>query len=133
MTPLKLSVPLPDVLHEIDGDIRVKGHRISLYDIVFAYNEHWVGPHAMVFYYPTLSLDEIQKVLAFYQANQAAVLEYVAECKALEEAAMATMKRLPIEEYRRRFEAMRTKPTGANGVLHPAPDTADTPPAGSVN
>ena len=82
MEPLKLSVPLPDVLHEIDGDIRVKGHRISLYDIVFASDYHWISPEAMVFYYPTLSYDEIQKVFEFYRANRVAVDEYVAECKA---------------------------------------------------
>jgi len=73
---------LPDVLHEQDGEIRVKGHRISLYHIVTAYNEKWIGAEAMVFYYPTLSLDEIRKVLDFYHANRAEVDEYVRACKA---------------------------------------------------
>lgn len=68
---------LPDVLHEQDGEIRVKGHRISLYHIITAYNEKWITAEGMVFHYPTLSLDEIRKVLDFYQANEAEVDEYV--------------------------------------------------------
>jgi uncharacterized protein (DUF433 family) len=120
MTPLKLSVPLPEILHEIDGDIRVKGHRISLYDIIFAYNERWVCAHAMVFYYPTLSLDEIQKVLAFYHANEAAVHEYIAEYKARIDQIRATGKHLDVEELRRRLAAKQAavngKPAGALDV-----------------
>jgi uncharacterized protein (DUF433 family) len=129
MEPLKLSVPLPDVLHEVDGDIRVKGHRISLYHIISAYNNQWIGPEAMVFYYPTLSYDEIQKVFAFYRANRAVVDEYVRECEARMEAVMATAKRVPIEEYRRRFEAMRAKSAEVNGVVHPSPTEAPHAPA----
>lgn len=120
MTPLKLSVPLPDVLHEVDGDIRVKGHRISLFNIVWASHHHWIGPEAMVFYYPTLSYDEICKVFAFYEANQAAVDEYVRECEARREEVLATIKPVPIEEYRKRYEAMRAKLFVLNGTTHSA-------------
>jgi len=69
-------VKLPDILHEQDGEIRVKGHRITLYHIISAYNQHGIGPHAMVFYYPTLSLHEIKQVFDFYHANRKEVDEY---------------------------------------------------------
>jgi len=128
MEPLRLSVPLPDVLHEVDGDIRVKGHRISLYHIIAAANKHWISPEAMVFYYPTLSYDEIQEVFAFYQANRVVVDAYVRECDARMEAVMATVKRVPIEEYRRRFEAMRAKSAEVNGTVHPSPTEAPHTP-----
>jgi uncharacterized protein (DUF433 family) len=125
MKPLKLSVPLPEVLHEVDGDIRVKGHRISLYDIVRAHDNHWISPEGMVFYYPTLSYDEICKVFEFYRANQAAVDEYVAECKAREGAFLAMAKPVPMEEYRRRFEEMRKSSPDLNGVARPPAKQAE--------
>ena len=112
MNPLKLSVPLPDVLHEVDGDIRVKGHRISLYDIVFAHNHHWISAEGMVFYYPTLSYDEICRVFEFYRANQAAVDEYVREYTAELDRQRAAGKKLDVEELRRR---MPTMPVATNG------------------
>ncbi len=133
MNPLKLSVPLPDVLHEVDGDIRIKGSRISLYHIVSAYEERWIGAHAMVFYYPTLSLREIEKVLAFYEANRAAVGEYVRECKALMDAAFAKAKRLPIEEYRRRFEAMHGRPSERTEPAISAVEPQEVPPGAPVS
>lgn len=125
MEPLKLSVPLPDVLHEVDGDIRVKGHRISLYDIIRAHDHHWISPEGMVFYYPTLSYDEICKVFEFYWANQAAVDEYVATCKAREAAFLATAKPVPMAEYRQRFEEMRKSSPELNGVARPPANPAE--------
>ena len=37
--PIKLHVQLPDFLEEGDGEIRVKGHRITLYHVLTAFNE----------------------------------------------------------------------------------------------
>ncbi len=127
MDQLKLSVPLPDVLHESDGDIRIKGSRISLYHIVTAYEEQWISAHMMVFHYPTLSLREIQKVLAFYEANRAAVGEYIREYKACIDQQRAAGKTLDVEALRRRFQAMQAARTAeANGVHAPGVQPADT-------
>lgn len=79
---MQLNVPLPNVLHEQDGEIRVKGTRISLYHIITAYNEKWMTAESMVFHYPTVSYHAIQSVLDFYQVNQTAVDQYVREYKA---------------------------------------------------
>lgn len=134
MEPLKLSVPLPDVLHEIDGEIRVKGHRISLYHIIAASNEHWISPEAMVFYYPTLSYDEIRKVFAFYEANRSAVDEYIREYTADIDQQRAAGKTLDVEGLRRRLKAMQSKvttPPEANGAHAAEQQATDGHPARS--
>lgn len=127
MKPLvELSVPLPDVLHEMGGEYRVKGSRITLYHVVSAYH-NGIAPHAMVFYYPTLSLDEIEKVIGFYNANRVAVDEFMAAYQATLDQQRSTGKTLDTQELRRRFEAIRAEkgPTGANGQ---APHAAAPPP-----
>src|SRR5262245_37596234 len=132
MNTLKLHVPLPDVLHEIDGEIRVKGSRITLYHIITAHDVHWIGPEAMVFYYPTLSYVDIKKVFEFYHANQAAVDEYVRAYRAELDRQRAAGKTLDIEELRRRYKAMQAAARpDANGVHAPDGRPADTHPAGS--
>ena len=70
---------LPDFLTRGPmGEIRLTGHRIDLYLIVLFCNE---GHTSEMLHdeYPTLPLDLIQKVLAFYFENQAEVDAYVAE------------------------------------------------------
>jgi uncharacterized protein (DUF433 family) len=136
MKPLvELTVPLPDVLEEMGGEYRVKGSRITLYHILSAHNEHWIGPHAMVFYYPTLSLDEIEKVLEFYHANQAAVDDFFRRYKAVLDQQRATGNQLDVEGLRRRFEAMRaaarTKAAVNGQASHPGVAPAESRPASS--
>ena len=70
---------LPDFLTQgPKGEIRLTGHRIDLYLIVLFYKE---GHTSEMLHdeYPTLPLDLIHKVLAFYVENQAEVDAYVAE------------------------------------------------------
>ena len=60
---------LPDFLTQgPKGEIRLTGHRIDLYLIVLFYNE---GHTSEMLHdeYPTLPLDLIHKVLAFYFEN----------------------------------------------------------------
>jgi len=114
----ELKVPLPPILEEVDGEIRVKGHRISLYHVITAYNEKWISAAAMVFHYPTLSLFEIEKVLEFYHANQQAVLEYVAAYKEEMKRLEATFAKGPSRaELIARFEAMNRERTDATEAL----------------
>lgn len=105
------NVQLPDVLHEQDGEVRVKGHRISLYHVVSAYNDHGITPEGMVFYYPTLSYDEIKKVFEFYYANQAEVDEYARAYKAelRRQEAIYSGKGPTREELLRRREEKRNR------------------------
>jgi uncharacterized protein (DUF433 family) len=99
---------LPDFLHEVEpGEIRFVGHRINLYHVMRLYGEGYT-PEMLHEELPTLSLELIHKVLAFYHANQAEVDAYVADYRAeLERQEAAAPSRIDWEEWRRRFEALR--------------------------
>jgi uncharacterized protein (DUF433 family) len=71
----------PFLARDPDGAIRLTGHRIGLYTIVRCYKEG-MTPEQMVLEFDTLSLDEIRKVLAFYEQNRREVETYYAACKA---------------------------------------------------
>jgi len=72
---------LPDFLTQgPKGEIRLTGHRIDLYLIVLFYNEGHTS-EMLQNEYPTLPLDLIHKVLAFYVENEAEVDAYVAEAE----------------------------------------------------
>lgn len=67
---------LPDYLtRDLDGFIRLTGHRIGLHDIVLLYEEGY-SPEMLLGQFPTLSLALIHKVLAFYLDNQNEVGRY---------------------------------------------------------
>jgi uncharacterized protein (DUF433 family) len=66
----------PFLIDHPDGEIRLVGHRINLYTIVRCYKEG-MTPERMVLEFDTLSLDEIRKVVAFYEQNRAEVEPYI--------------------------------------------------------
>ncbi|HVX85901.1 MAG TPA: DUF433 domain-containing protein [Phycisphaerae bacterium] len=72
-TPLP---PLPDFLHHVDGEIRVVGHRISVYHILIRYNAG-ESPEAIAIALPTLKTSTIHKVIAFYLDHQPEVDAYL--------------------------------------------------------
>lgn len=76
---------LPDFLTQApDGEIRLAGHRIGLYQIVQDYNEG-ESAEMLASRYPTLSLSLVHKTIAFYLDNRAEIDAYVADCsKALD-------------------------------------------------
>ena len=96
---------LPDILVEWpDGEIMLKGHRISLYHVIDMYQIGFT-PVQILDEYPTLSLEKINNVLAFYHENKAEVDQYVADYRAeldRQEAMYTPPPRL--EELRRRYE-----------------------------
>jgi uncharacterized protein (DUF433 family) len=73
---------LPDFLIEHpDGEIRLTGHRIGLYTVVRCHREGR-SAEEIAAEFPTLPLELVKKVLAFYRANRAAVDTYVDACRA---------------------------------------------------
>src|SRR5438045_911772 len=67
---------LPDFLQESDGEIRITGHRISLYDILWEYNQgHTI--EELVLRFPTLKRSTLHKLIAFYLDNQPEVDAYL--------------------------------------------------------
>ncbi len=104
----KLYAPLPPVLHEVDGEYKLRGHRITLYHIVSTYQDRWIGPESMVFHFPSLSYDEIRAVFDFYRANREAVEDYRLRYEAALEAMYASLEPGPsMAVLRERFEAMK--------------------------
>src|SRR5262245_20458500 len=63
---------LPEFLHEQDGEIRLVGHRIGLFHLLWFYNEGY-SAEMLLEQFPTLSMAQIHKVLGFYWENKAQV------------------------------------------------------------
>ncbi len=73
---------LPEFLEEQPyHEIRLTGHRIGLFTVVRDYKEG-ASAELITENYPTLPLELVQQVLAFYHANRAEVDAYVAEYQA---------------------------------------------------
>ena len=102
----ELFPSLPEFLtrHE-KGEIRVKGHRIDLCDLVSLYNEG-NSTEMILGFLPTLSLALIHKVIVFYLENKVDVDAYVAQCEAESERQQAVTLRTPtIEELKARLQS----------------------------
>ncbi len=96
---------LPEFLTEWPfGEIVLTGHRIGLYHVVYDYNQGY-SPEQLHEEFPTLSLDLINKVLAFYQENRAEVDAYMARCEEEIEHNRRAAKTIDIEELKRRWIA----------------------------
>ena len=94
-----------------DGEIRLTGHRIGLYHVVFYYNEGY-SPEMLVEQFPTLSLALVHKVIAFYLENQAEVDAYIARHEAECERLRASTPASPgLMQLRQRLQAMRKAET----------------------
>jgi uncharacterized protein (DUF433 family) len=74
-------VNLPEFLiHHPDGEIRLAGHRIGLHTVVREYQEGR-SAEEIVAEYPTLPIDLVRQVIAFYLNNRAEVNAYVDACQ----------------------------------------------------
>jgi uncharacterized protein (DUF433 family) len=104
---------LPDVLVEWpDGEIMVEGHRISLYHVIDKYQSGFT-PEQILDEYPTLSLEKINDVLAFYHENQAEVDAYLQRCrKEMEDFRAAFPRGAGKDELIRYFAARNQPPKG---------------------
>ena len=99
---------LPDFLkRENDGWVHVVGHRIGIENLVYLYSQGY-SPEMLAGEYPTLSLAEIHKTLAFYLENRQSVDEYITSCNHEIEKRRAVAPPNPsLEELRQRSEASR--------------------------
>lgn len=98
---------LPDFLtQDVEGEIRLTGHRIGLYTVVRRYQEGY-SAERIADEYPSLPLALIYKVLAFYLENQPEVDTYIAAVAAEIERQESLPRPGPdMAELRRRLEAM---------------------------
>src|SRR5207248_1533148 len=90
-----------------DGEIRLTGHRIGLYDVI-SFHQDGYTPEMLHVQYPSLPLPLIRQILDFYRENQAEVDAYVAEYDAdLERLRAAAPKAPSLEELRNRMQALK--------------------------
>lgn len=60
-------------------DIRIKGHRIGIDDVLYEYIHNAMTPDELTARFPTLTLEEIYATLLYYVRNKAAMDRYLAE------------------------------------------------------
>ncbi len=98
---------LPDFLTEVAyGEIVLTGHRIGLYTVVRLYKEGW-SAEQIAEEFPSLPLDLVRRVLAYYHQNQAGVDAYVEDYRQeLDRQAAAPPKGPDLAELQRRWRAM---------------------------
>jgi uncharacterized protein (DUF433 family) len=90
-----------------DGEIRLTGHRISLYHVISFHQEGYT-PEMLHEEFPSLPLPLICRVLDFYRENRAEVDAYVAEYEAELERLEASIPPSPtLLRLRRQLEERR--------------------------
>jgi uncharacterized protein (DUF433 family) len=104
---------LPDFLVEWPfGEIVVKGHRIGLYDVIDRY-QSGLTPEEILERFPSLSVEKISNVLAFYHENRAEVDAYLEGCrKEMEEFRAAFPRRATKDDLIRYFASKNQSPKG---------------------
>ncbi len=96
---------LPDFLVEWpDGEIMLRGHRISLYHVI-AYRREGYSAERLHEQFPTLPLELIRDVLAFHDANRPEVDAYVDRYREELDRQEAAAPRVSWDELLRRYEA----------------------------
>ncbi len=99
---------LPDFLSEWPhGQIVLAGHRIGLYHVVMYYNEGY-SPEMLLEQFPTLTPEEVGRVIDYYGKNKGEIDAYVAACRAEVGRQAALPQSGPgREELQRRRESSR--------------------------
>jgi uncharacterized protein (DUF433 family) len=100
-------------------DIRIKGHRIGIEDVLYEYIHNAMTPDELAVRFPTLTLEEIYATLLYYVRNKAAMDQYLADWlehgrrmwQAPAENLTPVMVRL--RQLRTEREAQRTQPEPA--------------------
>jgi uncharacterized protein (DUF433 family) len=98
---------IPDFLHEQDGEIRLSGHRISLFHLLSFYQEGY-SAEMLREQFPTLSMALIHKVLGFYWENKAECDVHLGRARERLDAARASGEPLDVVALRARLAASTT-------------------------
>jgi uncharacterized protein (DUF433 family) len=91
--------------------IRIKGHRISIENVIGFYNQGASAEEIVKVHYPSLSLEKVYATLAYYLHNKEAVDTYIKEGEKIEDAYyqewLRTHKPSPVEE---KLKSLRAGP-----------------------
>jgi uncharacterized protein (DUF433 family) len=101
--------PLPEIFdRDPTGEIRFKGHRLRLIDVAARYDERHSPEAIVVDFYPTLTLAQVYRAIAYYLENQAEVGELIAKNERMvEDLKMHASAAPSFAELRKRLEAKR--------------------------
>lgn len=94
---------LPQFLDDRDGEVRVTGHRISLWQLLWYYHDGY-SAEMLREQFPSLSMAEIHKVLAFYWENRAQLDAEWSKVRQRTESRFDDGKRLDLALLRSRLE-----------------------------
>ena len=113
----QLNATLPEFLAWQDGEVRICGHRIGLYDLV---KRHQKGEtvEEIAQGLPSLSIAEVRGTLDFCVANRAAVEAYVAAYEAELRELEGAHSAVDLRSLRRRFRDRQADNPAAEAVLH---------------
>ena len=115
---ISLPLKLPDFLEESDGEVRVKGHRVSLYHVLAEFNKGR-SPEEISLRFPTLRTSTTYKIIGFYLDHQSEIDTYLAEYRrSLEQQASRAPAGPSKAELLRRLEQIRLKAHNAAQVSH---------------
>lgn len=98
---------LPEIFdRDPAGEIRFKGHRLRLIDVASRYDEGHSPEAIVVDFYPTLTLAQVYRAIAYYLENQAEVAELIAKNDRMVEDLKSRASPAPsLLELRKRLEA----------------------------
>jgi len=102
---------LPDIFYrDPDGQIRFIGHRLRLIDVAERYEEGHAPEAILADFYPTLSLAQIYRAIAFHLENQVEVLALIEENRRTVEGFRSTASQPPtLSDLRRRLQAKQAE------------------------
>lgn len=101
-----------------EDDIRIKGTRVGIEDVVREYNEG-AGPEEIALRFPSVSLEKIHATITYYLANRAKVDDYVRRVTEYQEAGWREQQEHPSEfilSLRQRIEKKRQE-LRSKGIL----------------
>lgn len=87
--------------------IRVKGHRIGIEIILGDYLEEGLSAEEIAWRYPTLNLEEVHAVLAYYWRNRADVDAYLQRVRESEAQFFAEQEQNPSPAAQRLYQLVR--------------------------
>lgn len=99
---MEMLPQLPEFLSRDRGSIRLAGHRISLFHFLSPYNDGF-SAEMLLEQFPTLSMELIHHVLAFYWGHKSAVDEYMEDCVSKQDALEARTPSVDIARIRTRI------------------------------
>lgn len=116
--PIRFPLPLPEFLADSDGQIRITGHRISLYDVLAEYNLGHTAEEIAV-RFPTLKRATVHKLIAYYLDNTGAIDAYLtAYTQALDEKRSRAQPTISVAELECRLENIRRKAHNAAQIAY---------------